>query len=132
MKTVQKITAFFLIVAVTLSSLGFTANKMVCLKSGKTKVALTHIKDCCKDEGTAQSTIKSNCCDIQNSSFTLGNFETSEINTTQFSNITSFSAVQNLFDVVPVSTIKTSLSFADSPSPLYGRYLLSFISILVI
>ena len=78
MKLVQKITSLFLAVVFVLSSLGFTINKMVCLKSGKTKVSLTHVKDCCPEKKSTVPVVKAQCCDIQNSSFKLTDFNPSQ------------------------------------------------------
>lgn len=130
MKLFQKITSLFLAVVFVLSSLGFTINKMVCLKSGKTKVSLTHVKDCCPEKKSTIPVVKSLCCDIQNSSFQLTDFNTSQKHGIPSlfelaSFVTNFSTTSNLVD-----SKSTAFLFADLPPPIYGRTLLNFISTL--
>ncbi len=132
MKIFQKITALFLATVFVLSSLGFTINKMVCLKSGKTKISLTHVKDCCPEKKSTTPVVKAQCCDIQNSSFKLTDFSVAQKHELPCSQeLISFSEYS--FATVPsaVQTISV-LSFADLPPPLSGKSLLHFISILLI
>ncbi len=121
-----------MVVVLLLSGLGFTINKMVCLKSGKTKISLTHVKSCCGKKGSEQSTIKSNCCDLTNTSFDLRDFNSSQKVNVPFADNFVFTTWQN--DLVPKTNIyKTSnLIAADLPPPLHGRQLLCFISTLII
>jgi hypothetical protein len=133
MKTAQKITSIFLALTFLVSSLGLTANKMVCLKSGKTKLSAFSIKDCCPEKESSLPVIKSHCCDITNTFFDLG-----DIQKTQKVEIGQSFTVQSLFNN-PLFVYNTSLasdklttSFADLPPPRSGRTLLSFISILII
>jgi hypothetical protein len=130
MKLFQKITSLFLAVVFVLSSLGFTINKMVCLKSGKTKVSLTHVKDCCPEKKSTIPVVKAQCCDIQNSSFKLTDF-----NPSQKHNVpVSFELVSFITSSISVPNHVDSklfvLHFADLPPPIHGRTLLNFISTL--
>ena len=130
MKLFQKITSLFLAVVFVLSSLGFTINKMVCLRSGKTKVSLTHLKDCCPEKKSTIPVVKAQCCDIQNSSFKLTDFNTSQkhevpVSLELVSFLTSSISVPNYVD----SKLSVFL-FADLPPPIHGRTLLNFISTL--
>ncbi|MBN8696202.1 MAG: hypothetical protein J0L87_06705 [Bacteroidetes bacterium] len=132
MKIFRKITALFLATVFVLSSLGFTINKMVCLKSGKTKISLTHVKDCCPEKKSSIPVVKAQCCDIQNSSFKLTDFSVAQKHELPCSQeLISFSEYS--FAAVPsaVQTVSV-LSFADLPPPLSGKSLLHFISILLI
>ena len=131
MKSIQKIIPVCIAVAFLLSSLGFTINKMACLKSGKTHISFLPFKDCCPEKNSTKTIIKSPCCDINNISFKLNDFDPS-----QKSNIP---VVDKLIFLKQVSvkqpilnTTTSKLSFADLPPPLHGRQLLSFISILII
>jgi hypothetical protein len=130
MKLVQKITSLFLAVVFVLSSLGFTINKMVCLKSGKTKVSLTHVKDCCPEKKSTIPVVKSQCCDIQNSSFKLTDFNPSQKHDVP----ASFELVSFLTSSITVPDYTNNklavFLFADLPPPIYGRTLLTFISTL--
>ena len=129
---IQKITSFFLIAVVLLSSLSLSANKMVCLKSGKTKLSLVHMKNCCTGKNDQASTIKSNCCDIQNTFFDLDDFSVSEtININSFAWGTDI-ILHHLFELNDKFDSKTSLLYSDSSPPTYGRGLLTSISILII
>jgi len=133
MKTLQKITSVFLAVAFLVSSLGFTVNKIVCLKSCKTKLSLLHVKDCCPGETSSIPVVKSDCCDITNMYFDLGDLRISPK-----TEIVQPFAVQYFFTsriFVPAGhsfSKADALSFADLPPPRHGRALLSFISVLII
>jgi len=128
MKLVQKITSLFLAVIFVLSSLGFTINKMVCLKSGKTKVSLTHVKDCCPEKKSTIPVVKAQCCDIQNSSFKLTDFNPSQKHEIPVS-FELLSFLTNSITVRHNSTNKLAVFlFADLPPPIHGRTLLTFIS----
>jgi hypothetical protein len=132
MKSVQKFTSLFLVAAILVSSLGFTANKMVCLKSGKTKLSLVNIKDCCPDE-EARTEVKADCCDITNTFFDLNDFlqsEKSEL--VQPLAIQSFYVDQILSFRSLSQEQKLIISFTDLPPPLFGRALLNYISVLTI
>jgi hypothetical protein len=132
MKTVQKITSFFLALTFLISSLGFTANKMVCVKSGKTKLSLVNIKDCCPEKGAGQS-VGTDCCDITNTFFDLGDIQNSQNTEIAQPVILSsfFTPFSPAFNSHSVSN-KLIISFADLPPPRSGRALLSFISTLII
>jgi hypothetical protein len=133
MKTVQKITSVFLALTFLVSSLGFTVNKMVCLKSGKTKLSLTRMKDCCPEKETALPVVKSDCCDITNTFFDLGDLRVSQkTDIVQPFAIQSFlSASGYQFKTYSFSDSEITL-FADLPPPRSGRSLLAFISVLII
>lgn len=132
MKPLQKITSVFLIAAVLLFSIGLSTNKMVCLKSGKTKVSINHVEDCCKENKSATTTIKSNCCDITNAFLGLDDFSVTEINTIQSPDVSNALVVQNYFDVTDYKNTISPLFSGGSSPPLYGRTLLTFISTFII
>lgn len=132
MKAIKKITSVFLLVAFLLSSLGFTINKMVCLKSGKTKISLTHVKNCCPEKRSSVPTIKSNCCDLTNSSFSLDDFNSVQKNNVSAAVSGALPIWQNRFISDLHLDNTSSIAAIDLPPPLHGRKLLSFISILII
>ncbi len=128
MKSVQKITSITLAVIFLLSGLGFTANKMVCLKSGKTKLSLVHVKACCPEKKSDILQINSKCCDLKNTFFQLGSFQSS-----QKCIIENPAALSILF--LPSYSFKflsfkyvQSFFISDSPFSISGRQLLSCIS----
>ena len=130
MKTIQKISSISLAVIFLLSSLGFTANKMVCLKSGKTKIAFTHFKDCCSNKNAATPLVKSTCCAIQNSDFQLLDHSISGKN-----NVPSAKYFATFNSFLTTCAFKqsnnfVSFSYVDLPPLLPGRQLLFFISVL--
>lgn len=150
MKIFQKITSLSLAAVFLLSSLGFTINKMICLKSGKEKISFTAIEDCCATKINAtkdsccedeQNEIqytheafitKSECCDIVNSNFDLSDFQTQQNN--YLPTIISFDLFYNpIFHNTTTSQLSSIDVIPDiSFSPLYGRDLLSHVSILII
>ncbi len=134
MKAIYKITAVFLVLALMLSSLGFTVNKMICLKTGKTKISFTHVKNCCPTKKLATPIIKANCCDLQNTTFSLHDFNTSQKVNTPFALATVLPVWHNNFIALNNCNKNSQLFFAHLPPPasLYGRQLLAFISILII
>ena len=145
MKLFQKITSVFLALVFTLSSLGFTIGKMECLKSGKTKISLSKVEDCCakkkkqnccneeQNEYDALFKIKkADCCEISNTILQLKDF-----NPSQKKNVPAidfcFLPYSTTFTISELTnTNKPLLSFADLPPPLHGRTLLNFISVLTI
>jgi hypothetical protein len=131
MKTVQKITSLLLAIVFLLSSLGLSANKMVCLKSGKVKMSLVAQKECCAIKTTTAAVIKLKCCNLSNTYFNLSDLQ----DASKLSFHESFSVYSTATLFFFNSTITTiskplAISFADLPPPRYGRTLLSFISIL--
>lgn len=133
MKTIQKITSIFLCVTFLVSSMGFTVNKMVCLKNGRVKLSFTPVKSCCPEKKAAIPIIKATCCDLTNTSFNLGDSQTSQkLQISQSLFVKSFLRNEP-FSLNGNTNAKISLShFSDLPPPLYGRKLLSYISILII
>ncbi len=133
MKTFQKITSLFLVVILLVSSLGFTANKMICLKSGKTKFSLVNIKDCCPENQSSVPVIKSHCCNITNTFFDLNDFRS-----VQKSEVSQPLAVQSFYTYSPTDprfySISTEgiFSCSDLPPPRSGKVYLSFISTYII
>lgn len=148
MKTFKKITAVFLATVFLFSSLGFTISSMVCLKSGKGKVSLFVIEDCCakkktvavdeccddEEQPSPNRTFlkKGDCCDINNYPITLKDYHVS-----QELLIEQPAAIHSLFtssSIINVSASEHMIAFhaADLPPPLHGRTLLNFISILTI
>lgn len=132
MKFIQKITTVFLAIVFLLSSLGFTANKMVCLKSGKIKMSLTPVKDCCHEKKSTSPHIKAQCCDLTNTSFHLNDFNSAQKNTIPAA--ADFILPINKYAITyeNCNNHPSKLFFTDLPPPLYGRQLLSFISTLII
>lgn len=133
MNTPRKITSFFLALTFLVSSLGFTANKMVCMKSGKSRLSLVNIKDCCAEPEAPGAALASDCCDITNTFFDLGDLRNAPGNEiAQPVVLTSFFLPASPFFNFNSVSNKLIISFADLPPPRGGRALLSFISILII
>jgi len=131
MKVIQKITSVFLALVFLLSSLGFTVNKMTCLKSGKVRVSFVAQKDCCPEKKSSLPIIKSKCCDLSNSYFNLSDVQHSQKLSLekQFSSIAPFFYSQINFSS---ASKMSAISYADLPPPKSGRTLLNFISVLTI
>lgn len=147
MNITKKIIAVFLSITFLFSSLGITISSMVCLKSGKGKISLALIEDCCTKKKTdtvandccddeeqslpiaASSIKKADCCDISNITVRLNDFQN-----TQKIAFEQIAVVQSLFYNYPA--IKTENQVVNTSSdlspPLSGRELLSHISILII
>jgi hypothetical protein len=133
MKTLQKIISIFLAFIFLVSSLGFTANKMVCLKSGKTKLSFVHVKNCCPEKKSTLPVFKSNCCDLTNTFFNLSDFQNRHqhhINKAGY--FQSFFTISGSTSDKSCNSEKALFLFSGLPPPLSGRKLLSFISILII
>ena len=152
MKTAQRITSVFLAAVFLFSSLGFTISSMVCLKSGKEKISLAKMEDCCvkiaepvapekdacceeKESSLPEKIIsieKGNCCDINSYTFNLNDFQNSQkVSLEQPIAISSFFFIPDLFTSERIEN-KLVYNSTDLPPPLYGRTLLNFISILTI
>jgi hypothetical protein len=58
----KKMFHFLMALLVLISTSGATINKMECLKTGKVKVSLFDIKNCCTQDNSATNTIQSKCC----------------------------------------------------------------------
>ena len=132
MQLIKKISSVLLAILFLVSSLGFTVNKMICLKSGKTKISFTKFTDCCKKNKSGLPVVKANCCDLNNTSFNLDDY-----NFVQKNNVptaTNFIAVlhYNITSTLISNNASSKIFFSDLPPPLYGRQLLSFISVLII
>ena len=132
MKAIKKTTALFLAMVFILSSLGFTINKMICLKSDKVKISLSELKDCCPQKKSSLPVIKAKCCDINNTSFHLNDFNSSQKNDVPVAESCVLAIDQSSFVNSNSINPTSKLIFADLPPPIYGRQLLSFISILII
>lgn len=132
MKAIKTTITLFLAIVFILSSLGFTINKMVCLKSGKVRISLSNLKDCCPEEKSSIPVIKAQCCDINNTSFHLNDFNSSQNNTIPVADDCVLAINKFSFTSRNYSNLTSELFFADLPPPFYGRQLLSFISILII
>ncbi len=147
MNLFKKITSLFLAVVFLLSGFGFTIGKMVCLKSGKTKVSLSIAEDCCKkikkqnvaccdDEAQIQEEItiikKGECCDISNTHLQLKDFNPSQKNGVPEANCFSLPFSEITLVNTSLNSTHSKLFFADLPPHLHGRSLLNFISILTI
>lgn len=152
MKITNKIASVFLAAVFLYSSLGFTISSMVCVKSGKGKVSLALIEDCCskaefvseakapccEDEQEAvhpdnMTVIKEGeCCDINSYSFHLDDFQNAQ--KTSVDQVALFDSIFNSSPTFSSDAAEHKLSFqyADLPPPLYGRTLLNFISSLII
>ncbi|HEY0030090.1 MAG TPA: hypothetical protein VGC65_04985 [Bacteroidia bacterium] len=136
----KKIATVFLAVIFLFSSLGFTISSMVCLKSGKGKISLSALEDCCSKKQTVPpaedqpgSVIKKgDCCAINNYTIKLTDFQAAQ--KTMAEQPAVFSSLFLPADYTIATSAKQSSVFlySDLPPPLYGRQLLSFISTLVI
>lgn len=153
MKPLQKITSVFLATIFLFSSLGFTISSMVCLESGKGKVSLAIIEDCCinkaepvlaeKDaccEHVEELSLpielavikKGECCDINNFSLELNDFQNAKkISLEQPTISDTFYSTSKIISSI-VSENELAFQYSDLPPPLYGRTLLNFISTLTI
>lgn len=152
MKAIQKITSVFLATVFLFSSLGFTISSMVCLKSGKGKVSLSVIEDCCAKTSTVSVAKKDccaheeeldlpkgmavikkgECCDINNYTFNLNDFQNSQKQSTEQPAISQSIFYSSEHISSTVSENKLAFQYSNLPPPLYGRTLLNFISILTI
>ena len=133
MNILKKITSVLLAMIFLVSSMGFTVNKMVCIKSGKTKISFSALKDCCREKKSGTPVLKNKCCDITNSSFNLESFERPEKIKVANTFVLQPAFINNTtIDYSNSACAAEIISFADIPPPLYGRKLLSFISILII
>lgn len=152
MKAIQKITSVFLVAVFLFSSLGFTISSMVCLKSGKGKVSLSAIEDCCAKPQTASIAKKEccaheeelvlpegfaiikkgECCDINNYTFNLTDFQNAQKQSIEQPAISQSIFYSSELISSTVSGNKLAYQYSDLPPPLYGRTLLNFISILTI
>lgn len=152
MKILQKITSVFLAAVFLFSSLGFTISSMVCLKSGKGKVSLAKMEDCCpkkvetvvvekdaccEDEVLSSpedimSFEKGNCCEINSYTFNLTDFQNSQKLSLEKGAIPqSFFITSKTTNTIQVEN-KLAFQYSNLPPPLYGRTLLNFISTLTI
>jgi len=152
MKLVQKITSVFLATVFLFSSLGFTISSMVCLKSGKGKISLSVIEDCCVKNQTAPVAKtdcceheeelslpeelavikKGECCDINNYTFNLNDFQSSQKQSLEQPALSQSLVSSSEVISSTVSENKLAFHYSDLPPPLYGRTLLNFISTLTI
>jgi hypothetical protein len=129
MKLIQKITSIFLAALFLVSSFGFTANKMVCLKSGRVKFSLVHEKECGAETQPGITVIKGKCCDVFNSDFHLPDFQNTQKSTVEQPQAFVFLFAHPVFSyTVSASSKPLAISFADLPPPVSGRSLLAFIS----
>jgi hypothetical protein len=130
MKSFNKIITVFLAGIFLMSTLGLSVNKMICLESGREKISLTPLKDCCPDMGDKQESVAGHCCDIQNSYFHLNDFSPSAKSEVSHPGVISLIAS---FNPLPAKVFRPDVqSYADLPPPLHGRDLLTHISVLVI
>jgi hypothetical protein len=152
MKAIQKITSVFLAAVFLFSSLGFTISSMVCLKSGKGKVSFSSIEDCCAKPQAASIAKKGccaheeeldlpegfaiikkgECCDINNYTFNLKDFQSSQKQSLEQPAISQSLFYSSEIVSSTVSENKLAFQYSDLPPPLYGRTLLNFISTLTI
>jgi hypothetical protein len=154
MKALQKITSVFLAFAFLFSSLGFTISSMVCVKSGKGKVSLSYIENCCvkpktltvvntaccDDDDAASQTLpennfilkKADCCDISNFNLKLNDFQNAQKLSPEQPVI--LHSLFNIAEAFQASKTEHTLAYqySDLPPPLSGRALLNFISTLTI
>lgn len=133
MKTIQKTTSIFLAALFLVASLGFTANRMMCMKSGRIKFSLVHAKECCPETKSAIPIVKEKCCDVLNSDFHLPDFQSAQKSTIEQPLTFVVLFTHPGFSYTVISSSKPlAISFADLPPPVYGRTLLHFISSLLI
>jgi len=105
---------------------------MVCFKSGKTKISLTQLKDCCPKKESANPVVKAQCCDINNTSFHLNDFNSSSKKNIPTAGDVVLAINKYAFIHTQYNHLTAVIVTADPPPPIYGRQLLSFISILTI
>lgn len=152
MNIFKKTAAVFLAAIFLFSSLGLTISSMVCLKSGKEKVSLVVIEDCCiKNEKIMPVAVaccadekeelplsqkaflkEDDCCDINNFAIKLNDFKNA-----QKLSVEQPAVLNTLFasaEITPSasSEITSAFHYTDLPPPFYGRTLLNFISTLII
>lgn len=132
MKLLKKITAFFLCLFILAFSLGFTINKMVCLKSGKVKIALTPIKECCSKKSSSKTTLKTHCCDLSSLSFQLNEYNPTQQQSIALSidfvlpfNINTYTYSHHIVNKQP-------LLYSDLPPPIVGKKRLALFSTFII
>ncbi len=130
MKTIKNITSLFLAFVFLLASFGFTINKMICLKSGKTKISLVPIKDCCKKSKSGTPIIKAKCCDINATSFNLGDFHSNKKYSIPSTNECVLVIKHDHSNFKIVDIFYSASLFPDDHPHWYGRQLLFFISAL--
>lgn len=146
MSTAKKITAFLLAMVILVSGFSITVGKMVCLKSGKTLFSFSVVEDCCTKAKKANKNCckeeqqnspsgfnfeKSDCCDVSNSTLQLTDFHASQKNLVPEAGqlILPFTYT---FTEPESQPFLVSFRSSDLPAALFGRQLLSFISILTI
>ena len=133
MKAIQKITSVFLALVFLLSSLGFTVNKMTCLKSGKVRVSFVAQKDCCPEKESSIPVIKSKCCDLSNTYFNLSDFQfTQKLSLEKQLSAKALFLNSQVFNFTQIASKFSVIPYADLPPPRSGRTLLTFISVLTI
>lgn len=133
MKTIQKITSIFLAALFLVSSLGFTANRMMCMKSGRIKFSLVHEKECCPETKSGIPVVKEKCCEVLNSDFHLPDFQNTQKSTIGQPLDFVFLFIHSGFSYRAVASSQPlAISFADLPPPVSGRTLLTFISTFLI
>ena len=132
MKLFQKITAVFLCLFILAFSLGLTINKMVCLKSGKVKIALTPIKDCCSKKSSAKTSLKTHCCDFSSLSLKLNEYNPSQENHVLVT--ANYIAIANIvrYNYTTFIINKQPLLYSDLPPPLLGKKRLTLLSTFII
>ena len=149
MKVIQKITSLSLAIVFLLSSLGFTISKMSCIKTGKSKLSLVALEDCCIkkekkseinccDDEVAEANpnltaiSKSDCCDINNTTFDLSDFHSSSKEKLPQASDFEFILFQTNASTCNFSSDLPYKYFLESPFSLSSRELLSKFSILII
>jgi hypothetical protein len=132
MKLFQKITAFFLCLFILAFSLGFTINKMVCLKSGKVKIALTPIKECCSKKSSSKTTLKTHCCDLSSLSFQLNEYSPTQQQSVVLAIDYILPFNTNTYSCSNFIINKEPLLYSDLPPPIVGKKRLAFLSTFII
>jgi hypothetical protein len=133
MKNIAKISSILLLSLLMLtSSMGISINKMICLSSGKVKVALWELKDCCPEEEEENSNLpgfQARCCDFF-SEYVQVDFLSME-NNFQLKLIKSFfTPILSLFcQYFSLFTANSSEFYGDIPPPVHGISLLKLISV---
>lgn len=132
MKIVKNILPSLFAILFLLLSFNVSINKMVCLKSGFTTVSIANNKDCCKEESN-RSIVKATCCDVLNFSINLKEYNFVQRN--DIPNAAVLTVALCNYGFIPPehsSVFIANTTTNHQLSFLYGRGLLSFISILVI
>jgi hypothetical protein len=110
-----------------LSSMGISLEKMICLSSGKSKVALFEAKECCPEEEETGDGFKSRCCNFLKEHIQVDYLSVE--NPVQLSKAEAAVIISLVLPFLNFELRELKLSFPEKPSLRSGYLLLKFISI---